>query len=503
MENFSNLYELLNERSSIIIGRHASCDVIVSDGSVSRRHCKISVLDNGKYVLTDLESRNGTYVNGLRIKNQVISGDDLVKIGVKANFKINPTLIEDTTTAMPTRTINVAKVQAVIDDITPQVDIEETPKISPSAVPTNTIHEAPLSPSPSEIQVDICCLYDASDEALCLDIKRHLGVLKRHDNLNVNITGIFDFPAGADVAEHMQKAIAEAEIILLFISAEFIHDDTFYEESTRIIEKFNQGSVHIVPVISKFCLWDLTPFAKLPVLPSNKQPINSTKHWPNKEEALHEVAKGIYKLIKGYYKVKSASVHTGKTASTSEYITTAAKEALQTAEIETNSMEAALANAQKPTLSTHWRSNYLLQQLWRRGLASVLDNAWTMLLALIIGFVLVIFDTSEEAIISVTIANVLYYCLSTIGLALFEASEKQATPAKKYLGLQVSNHEGKRISFMTALIRIFTKSLFLIPICMNNILIAILFIIGYIAYYFYKRQFLHDVVTKTIISYHK
>jgi DNA-binding winged helix-turn-helix (wHTH) protein len=47
----------------LLIGRDAQCDVVISDRQVSRRHASIS-LEGDRYVLQDLGSKNGTFVNG-------------------------------------------------------------------------------------------------------------------------------------------------------------------------------------------------------------------------------------------------------------------------------------------------------------------------------------------------------------------------------------------------------------------------------------------------------
>ncbi len=49
--------------SPITIGRHPECDVFIDDASVSRRHAEV-VFENGHYYISDLNSRNGTYLNG-------------------------------------------------------------------------------------------------------------------------------------------------------------------------------------------------------------------------------------------------------------------------------------------------------------------------------------------------------------------------------------------------------------------------------------------------------
>ena len=56
----------LLKRESVVIGRDKDCDVVIQDPKASRHHCKLTRKENG-FLLEDLESRNGTLVNGVRI----------------------------------------------------------------------------------------------------------------------------------------------------------------------------------------------------------------------------------------------------------------------------------------------------------------------------------------------------------------------------------------------------------------------------------------------------
>src|SRR5207244_380769 len=58
------LGEFSNPRSSV--GQHPSNDLVIADKSVSRFHCEI-LLDEGQARVRDLESRNGTWVDGTRV----------------------------------------------------------------------------------------------------------------------------------------------------------------------------------------------------------------------------------------------------------------------------------------------------------------------------------------------------------------------------------------------------------------------------------------------------
>ena len=67
-------------KSVIKIGRDNSNDVIINEPSVSRNHAIITELDNGDYEVKDLGSSNGTFVNGQKITQQIISPGDKLKV---------------------------------------------------------------------------------------------------------------------------------------------------------------------------------------------------------------------------------------------------------------------------------------------------------------------------------------------------------------------------------------------------------------------------------------
>ncbi len=60
-----------------VLGRAASCDVVLNDKGISKEHAKIDVLDD-KIILSDLNSRNGTFINGIKIKSQRVHEEDKI-----------------------------------------------------------------------------------------------------------------------------------------------------------------------------------------------------------------------------------------------------------------------------------------------------------------------------------------------------------------------------------------------------------------------------------------
>lgn len=72
--------EVSLKHAKTIIGRHTDCQIRIPDVSVSRQHCEISVAD-GRVVVRDLGSSNGTYVNRRRISSTELAPADLINVG--------------------------------------------------------------------------------------------------------------------------------------------------------------------------------------------------------------------------------------------------------------------------------------------------------------------------------------------------------------------------------------------------------------------------------------
>src|SRR3954463_4685069 len=63
------------------IGRATGADFIVDAPLVSRVHCRVTALPNGELEVRDLNSTNGTFVNGERIENAVVESGDRLQVG--------------------------------------------------------------------------------------------------------------------------------------------------------------------------------------------------------------------------------------------------------------------------------------------------------------------------------------------------------------------------------------------------------------------------------------
>ena len=72
-------FELVTEITSA--GRHENSDLLLDDVSVSRHHAVFTRTASGRITLRDLNSLNGTYVNGTRVEETTLHSADEVQIG--------------------------------------------------------------------------------------------------------------------------------------------------------------------------------------------------------------------------------------------------------------------------------------------------------------------------------------------------------------------------------------------------------------------------------------
>ncbi len=73
-----NRYEI---NDKVIIGRDATCDIVLPLEHLSRQHVALEIR-NGQLFVKDLESANGTYLNGEKVKDSPLKAGDKLKLDV-------------------------------------------------------------------------------------------------------------------------------------------------------------------------------------------------------------------------------------------------------------------------------------------------------------------------------------------------------------------------------------------------------------------------------------
>jgi DNA-binding winged helix-turn-helix (wHTH) protein len=87
-----------------LVGRDEQCDIVIGDASVSRRHARLLV-EGSRVVVEDLQSKNGTIVDGIRISgaSTASAGSELVFGAVSCRLEIERVVDPSTLTTSVTR----------------------------------------------------------------------------------------------------------------------------------------------------------------------------------------------------------------------------------------------------------------------------------------------------------------------------------------------------------------------------------------------------------------
>jgi hypothetical protein len=71
---------LPRDADAVTVGRSNECDVVVGESTVSRFHAELRHGD-GAWTVRDLESTNGTWLNGARVREARVIGGDVLRLG--------------------------------------------------------------------------------------------------------------------------------------------------------------------------------------------------------------------------------------------------------------------------------------------------------------------------------------------------------------------------------------------------------------------------------------
>ena len=77
----------LKEGDRLTIGRHPDNDIVPKDAAVSKHHAIIERIGE-KLIVLDKESRNGTFVNGIKVQSAELNAEDTVRFGNELNLRV-------------------------------------------------------------------------------------------------------------------------------------------------------------------------------------------------------------------------------------------------------------------------------------------------------------------------------------------------------------------------------------------------------------------------------
>jgi len=249
------------ENTTVTIGRLPDNSLVLQDVRVSGHHATI-MLSGQDYVINDVGSTNGTYVNGQRVAREtprILKADDAILLG---------------------RTTLVFEVSGGTQD-----DIDDTL----TEQPQNTPNDTPPTPKTVEIYYS----YAEKDEELQRELEKHLRTMQRRGLISEWNKSIIS--GGMDVSKEINAHLNTADIILLLVSSDFIGTYKYYDvEVERAMQRYDLGQALVMLVLLRPVDWKGARFDKLSPLPSNGKPVTT---WRNRDEAFLNIARGIHNAV--------------------------------------------------------------------------------------------------------------------------------------------------------------------------------------------------------------
>jgi diguanylate cyclase (GGDEF)-like protein len=85
----ANVGRMYRVEGPFFIGRASDVSLQIEEDGVSRRHARLEPLPDGRTQVVDLGSRNGTFVNGVRVTSQALRDGDKIQIGETTILKLS------------------------------------------------------------------------------------------------------------------------------------------------------------------------------------------------------------------------------------------------------------------------------------------------------------------------------------------------------------------------------------------------------------------------------
>jgi polysaccharide biosynthesis transport protein len=141
------------DKDEITIGRDALCSLCLNDDAVSRKQCAVKA-DGGSFLIIDINSRNGSFVNGVPIQQKVLQHGDKIRIGGSellflANDEASalPVHLEEDKALELTNCISYSPEKASVPGVGAPEKIAPSPSLKPVPVPVRNLltDPSPLS----------------------------------------------------------------------------------------------------------------------------------------------------------------------------------------------------------------------------------------------------------------------------------------------------------------------------------------------------------------------
>jgi adenylate kinase family enzyme len=141
--------------------------------------------------------------------------------------------------------------------------------------------------------LEVFCCYAREDQEMLERLKKHLAPMQRSGQ--ITIWSDFNLNAGVEWEKEQHQHLESADIVLLLISPDFMNSDYCYStEMARSIQRHDEGSAHIIPILLRSTYWKDAPFANIQMAPMDAKPVT---RWPDLDDALHDITVHINRVV--------------------------------------------------------------------------------------------------------------------------------------------------------------------------------------------------------------
>jgi hypothetical protein len=138
------------------------------------------------------------------------------------------------------------------------------------------------------------CYADADEDLQILnELNKQLNVLKSRGWIQSWHEG--EILPGMERDREVEKQLYAADIILLFVSADFLASDRCCRQMQLALSRYENRQAIVIPLLIRPTDWQNSPLGKLRISPKNEHPVTQ---WDNRDEALLTIANEIQTVVK-------------------------------------------------------------------------------------------------------------------------------------------------------------------------------------------------------------
>jgi predicted component of type VI protein secretion system len=175
--------EIPVEKTPLTIGRKPENDIVIDNMAVSGHHARLT-LQGTAYVIEDLQSTNGTYVNEKRIVHASLKDNDQIIIGQHILVFVHPDAVAEPVLQSPMNAIMDSEATTVITPQSEPVPAAPAPMPTPAEMPA-------IYPPPRQEQTGLLRVIEGKSEQNEYLLNNLLTYIGKSATAIVKIKGIF------------------------------------------------------------------------------------------------------------------------------------------------------------------------------------------------------------------------------------------------------------------------------------------------------------------------